>query len=40
MMAIEGMYIRRSFLDEMIKVANGELSLDEVRQEGIKKYAR
>ena len=40
MMAIEGMYISRSFLDKLIKVANGELTLDEVRQEVIKKYAR
>lgn len=39
-MAIENMYFSKSFIDKMIKVANGETSSKEVRDEIIKKYAR
>ena len=39
-MAIEDMYFPRDFIEKMLKVASGELSSEELRQEGIKKYAR
>lgn len=39
-MAIEEMFFSRKFLDDMIKVANGELSSEEVRKAVIKKYGR
>ena len=39
-MAIEDMYLSEEFISKMLKVANGELSSEEVRQEVIKKYAR
>lgn len=39
-MAIEDMYLSRDFVTELIKVAQGEKSSEELRQEVIKKYAR
>lgn len=39
-LAIENMYPNRAFLEEMIKVANGKKSHEELRQEIIKKHAR
>ena len=37
-MAIENMYLSKSFVQELIKVANGEKTSEELRQEVIKKY--
>lgn len=39
-MAIEDMYFSKDFIEKMVKVANGELSSEEVRQEVIKEYGR
>lgn len=39
-LALEDMYVDDDFLNEMIKVSNGEKSSEELRQEVIKKYAR
>lgn len=39
-MAVEDMYFSKDFLEKMLKVANGELSSEEVRQELIKEYGR
>ena len=39
-MAIEDMYVSREFLIEKLKVANGEKTSEELRQEVIMKYAR
>lgn len=39
-MAIEDMYFSRKFIQDMVKVAKGELSSEDVRKEIIKKYAR
>lgn len=39
-LALEEMYVDDDFLNEMIKVSNGEKSSEELRQEVIKKYAR
>lgn len=39
-MAIEDMYFSKDFIEKMIKVANGELSSEEVRQEVIREYGR
>lgn len=38
-MAIEDMYFSNDFVDEMLKVANGELSTEQVREAVLKKYA-
>lgn len=37
-MAIEDMYLSREFVEELIKVANGEKTSEQLRQEGINKY--
>lgn len=37
-MAIEDMYLSKEFVEELIKVANGEKTSEELRQEIIKKY--
>ena len=37
-MAISGMYFDKEFIEEMIKVANGEKTTEELRQEIIDKY--
>ena len=39
-MAIEDMYLSKEFVNELIKVSNGEKTSDQLRQEVIKKYAR
>ena len=39
-MAIEDMYSSKEFVNELIKVSNGEKTSDQLRQEVIKKYAR
>lgn len=39
-MAIENMYLSKDFIEKMLKVANGELSSEEVRQEIIREYTR
>lgn len=39
-MAIEDMYFTNEFIEKMIKVANKELSSEELRQEVLKQYAR
>lgn len=38
-MAIEDMYLRKEFVVELIKVAKGEKSSEQLRQEVIRKYA-
>ena len=37
-MAIEDMYLSREFVEELIKVANGEKTCEQLRQEVINKY--
>ena len=39
-MAIENMYLDEAFINEMIKVANGEKTSEELRQEVIAEYVR
>ena len=39
-MAIEGMYFDKEFVLELLKVANGEKSSEELRQEVIRKHVR
>lgn len=39
-MAIENMYVSSDFMDKMIKVAKGELSSEQIRQDILKKYGR
>ena len=39
-MAIENMYLSKDFVNELIKVSNGEKTSEQLRQEVIKKYAR
>ena len=39
-MAIENMFLSKSFIDELAKVSRGEKTSEELRQEVIKKYAR
>lgn len=39
-MAIEDMYLSKAFVAELIKVANGEKTSEELRQEVIRKYAK
>ena len=39
-MAIEEMYFSKSFIKDMLKVAYGELSSEEMRRAVIKKYGR
>ena len=39
-LAIEEMYFSKSFIKDMLKVANGELSSEEMRRAVIKKYGR
>lgn len=38
-MAVEGMYLTEDFLNELLKVANGEKTSEQLRQEVIAKYA-
>ena len=39
-LAIENMYLSKDFINEHLKVASGEKTSEELRQEVIKKYAR
>lgn len=39
-MAIEDMYFSNEFVEDMLKVANGELSTEQVREAVLKEYAR
>lgn len=39
-MAIENMYLSKVFVEELIKVANGEKTSEELRQEVIRRYMR
>ena len=39
-MAIENMYLSEDFITELIKVDKGEKTMEELRQEVIKKHAR
>jgi hypothetical protein len=39
-LAIENMYLKKDFVLELIKVANGEKTSEELRQEVIKRHAR
>lgn len=39
-MAIENMFLSKAFVEELVKVANGEETSEQLRQEVIRKYAR
>ncbi len=39
-MALEGMYLRKEFINDLIKVSNGEKTSDEVRKEIVKRHVR
>lgn len=39
-MAIENMHLSEAFIEELVKVANGEKTSEQLRQEVIRKYAR
>ena len=39
-MAIENMHLSKAFVEELVKVANGEKTSEQLRQEVIRKYAR
>ena len=39
-MAIENMYLDEEFVNKLIKVSNGEMTSEELRQEVIAKYKR
>ena len=39
-MAIENMYLDKEFVNKLIKVANGEMTSEELRQEVIVKYKK
>ncbi len=39
-MAIENMHLTKKFVEELIKVSNGEKTSEQLRQEVIRKYAR
>ncbi len=39
-MAIENMYLSKAFVEELVKVSNGEKTSEQLRQEVIRKYAR
>lgn len=39
-MAIENMHLSKDFVEELIKVSNGEKTSEQLRQEVIRKYAR
>ena len=38
-MAVEGMYLSKDFIEELIKVTEGKKTSEELRQEVIRKYA-
>lgn len=39
-MAIENMYLSKAFVEELVKVSNGEKTSEQLRQEVIRKHAR
>lgn len=39
-MAIENMYLSKDFIEELVRVSNGEKTTEQLRQEVIHKYAR
>lgn len=39
-MAIEDMYLSKSFVKELLKVSQGEKTSEQLRQEVLKRYAR
>ena len=39
-MAIENMYLSKSFVKELVKVENGEKTSEQLRQEVIRKYSK
>lgn len=39
-MAIENMYLSKAFVEELVKVSNGEKTSEQPRQEVIRKHAR
>lgn len=39
-MAIENMYLSETFVEKLVKVANGEKTSEQLRQEVIRKYAQ
>ena len=39
-MAIENMHLSKAFIEELVKVSNGEKTSEQLRQEVIRKYAR
>ena len=39
-MAIENMYLSETFVEELVKVANGEKTSEQLRQEVIHKYTQ
>lgn len=39
-MAIENMYLDKEFVNKLIKIANGEMTSEELRQEVIAKYKK
>ena len=39
-MAIEEMYVSGDFVQDLLKISNGEKTSEELRQEVIKKYAK
>ena len=39
-MAVEGMYLDGEFINEMLKVANGEKTTEQLRQKILEKYTK
>ncbi|WP_295757693.1 antitoxin VbhA family protein [uncultured Holdemanella sp.] len=39
-MAIEDMYVSKEFIEKLLKVSNGEMTSEELRQEVLKEYAQ
>lgn len=39
-MAIEDMYLSKEFIEKLLKVSNGEMTSEELRQEVLKEYAQ
>ena len=39
-MAIEDMYVRKEFIEQLLKVSNGEMTSEELRKEVLKEYAQ
>ena len=39
-MAIDDMYVSKEFIEKLLKVGNGEMTSEELRQEVLKEYAQ